>query len=84
MRRSSMGKREAMSPNKKVRMIAGTKEEVELEVNHLYDLYAPLGFGWYVVNDRLVATATMILKSELPRAAAVPIAMPPGFDPRRQ
>lgn len=73
-----------MSPSKKVRLITGDAEKVEGEVNSLLDLYQPLSFGFYVVGDQLVATATLLLKSELPRAAAVPIAMPPGFDPRRQ
>ena len=72
-----------MEPVKVVRIITGQPVEVEAEVNSLSVLYQPLSFGFYVVGDQLVATCTMVLKSELPRGQAQPVMLPPGFDPRR-
>lgn len=65
---------------RKLRLISGSAETVDSQVNELLDDYTAISFVYNAVGDRLVVTAYLVLTSEIRKMQLANI-MPPNSRP---
>lgn len=61
---------------RKVRIVSGEVEEVELQLNILAESYGAIMWNFSVVDNRMWMTVVMIHESEMRKAALASRAMP--------
>lgn len=66
---------------RKLRLISGTPDEVDVRVNILLDQYAPTSWTYQVVGERVVVTCMLVLLSEIRMMQLASVHAPP---PHRQ
>jgi hypothetical protein len=63
---------------RKLRLISGRPEAVDVMVNELLEEYSPSSWTYQVVGDQVIVTCMLILNVELRKAQIASIAPPNG------